>query len=126
MTTYPMTYPNDGDARFTGELIDEIAAVLIAHGFPPAFDDDTVFAGLRDAVHGFLYGPEFNAGDRVSWLHGWADSPVVIYTGTVEAVADTESGPVARIATDPHPTQSYPRHPVVPCKALTRILGGVS
>jgi hypothetical protein len=56
--SYPLTCPNEGDARFTGELIDEIAAVLVAHGFPPLFDDDTVFAGLREALTRFLYGAE--------------------------------------------------------------------
>lgn len=66
--SYPLTYPDNGDARFTGELIDEIGAVLTAHGYPPVDGDDTAFAGLREALRGFLYGPEFDRGDEVTWF----------------------------------------------------------
>jgi hypothetical protein len=95
MTTYPLTLPNEGDARFTGELIDDVAAVLVAHGFPPLFDDDTVFGALRGALAGFLYGPAFKPGDRVSWYDGYTN---MVRTGTVRSVANTGNGPIAQIS----------------------------
>lgn len=71
--TYPLTYPDNGDARFTGELLDEIADVLAAHGFPEPGADPTVFAVLRSAVAAFLYGPDADKADEPVW---WTDSDV--------------------------------------------------
>jgi hypothetical protein len=76
MSAYPLTFPNEGDARFTGGLLDEIANVLTAHGFPPAGDDETDWAVLRSAVALFLYGSTAsNADDIVMWpdVAGWDD-----------------------------------------------------
>lgn len=102
--TYPLTLPDNGDARFTGALIDEIAAVLVAHGYPPRFDDDpTVFADLRDALASFLYAPDTDdrpiiAGDRVTWTSKRTGQ---IHTGTVETIHTWRVlTPDARVDTD--------------------------
>lgn len=68
---YPLTYPDHGDARFTGELLDDIADVLAAHGFPHAGNDDTDFAVLRTAIGAFLYGADAAKADNPVW---WTDS----------------------------------------------------
>jgi hypothetical protein len=118
MNTYPLTLP-DGDPRFTGNLIDDVAAVLVAHGFPPLFEDDTVFAGLRTALTGFLYGPAFNTGNKVTWFQ---DNKV--WNGHVEFVTNTDDGPVARIATSPQPGGKYRTTEVIACRHLTLVPGG--
>lgn len=110
--TYPLTYPDAGDARFTGELLDEIGNVLVAHGYPPVDGDDTAFAGLREALRTFLYGPDIDYGDHVAWF----DAGQVL-SGTVEVVAKTDNGLVARILTDSRPAMRT----VVPCRDLTPI-----
>lgn len=71
--SYPLPYPDNGDARFTGGLLDEIADVLAAHGFPHAGNDDTAFAVLRTSVAAFLYGPDATKADEPVW---WTDSDV--------------------------------------------------
>lgn len=70
MTTYPLPRRDDGDPRFTGELIDAVADLLAAHGYPAISDDDTNFARLRDALDGFLYGPENPAPYTPAQLEG--------------------------------------------------------
>ncbi|NUQ98339.1 MAG: hypothetical protein HOY79_17905 [Streptomyces sp.] len=121
--TFPLTFPDD-DPRFTSELIDEISAVLTAHGYPAIDGDDTAFAGLREAIQTFLYGTEFNRGDIVTWM----ESDGRIWSGKVEFVTNTEDGPVARILTDPQP--GYRRvitvADTVPCRELTLVPGGAS
>lgn len=119
--TYPLTYPDNGDPRFTGALLDEIGAVLTAHGYPSVDGDDTAFADLREALRGFLYGSEFNRGDKVTWMAGSK-----VWCGRVDLVANTESGPVARILTDPQPGHSHRNTvtTVVPCRELTLVSGG--
>lgn len=120
--SYPLTYPDNGDPRFTGELIDEIGAVLAAHGYPPVDGDDTAFADLRDALRSFLYGPEFNAGDRVTWV-----SNGKVWSGRVEFIANTDDGPVARIQANPQPGYlGGAATSVVSCRRLTLIPGGAS
>jgi len=117
--TYPLRFP-DADPRFTGELIDEIGAVLAAHGFPPV-NDDTNFAGLREMLRVFLYGPAFDRGDKVSWLDG-----DTVRTGDINAVANAEDGPVARIVVYPQPgyTHRATVTAVVACRDLTLVPGG--
>lgn len=119
--TYPLPRPDNGDPRFTGELIDAVADLLAAHGYPAANGDDTDFAGLRDALARFLYGPEFNTGDRVAW---YCDGKV--WTGLIEVVADTGDGPVARISADPQPGDRGRTTSVVACSALTLTPWGAS
>ncbi|ACU71793.1 hypothetical protein Caci_2884 [Catenulispora acidiphila DSM 44928] len=118
--TYPLRFPND-DPRFSTALLDEINSVLINHGYPWVDDDDTSYADLRAALAGFLYGPAFNAGDKVSWVFDGN-----VRTGRVDIVANTPEGPVARIITDPQPGH---RHlatvtTVKACRELTPIPGG--
>lgn len=118
--SFPLTYPDAGDPRFTGELIDEIGAVLTAHGYPSASNDDTDFAGLRDALRGFLYGPEFNNGDEVVWFRKGK-----VWSGRVEYVANTDKGPVARIRPEKQPgSLGTPVTAVVPCRELTLVRAG--
>lgn len=118
--SYPLTYPDNGDARFTGGLLDEIGAVLTARGYPSVDGDDTAFADLREAVRGFLYGPEFNGGDKVTWAANGK-----VWSGRIEFVANTKDGPVARILVDSQP--GYRRDgttAVVACRELTLVRGG--
>lgn len=119
--TYPLTYPDNGDARFTGELLDEIGAVLTAHGYPPVDGDDTDFGRLREAIQTFLYGAEFNAGDKVTWVSG-----DFVRTGRIDVVANTGSGPVARIVADAQPGYRHTSTvtTVVPCRDLTLVRDG--
>jgi hypothetical protein len=119
--SYPLTYPDNGDARFTGELIDEIGAVLTAHGYPSVDGDDTAFAGLREALRGFLYGPEFDRGDEVTWFRNGK-----VWSGRIEFIANTDGGPVARVRIDPQQSFEYRgTDTVVPCRELTPVRDGV-
>lgn len=116
--SYPLRFPDD-DPRFTSELLDEISAVLIRHGYPWTDSDDTSFADLRAALAGFLYGPAFNTGDRVTWVGN--DK---VWCSRVEYVANTDKGPVARVLTDPQPGGSCRTVDVVACRKLTLVPGG--
>lgn len=116
--TYPLRFPDD-DPRFSSALIDDISAVLIRHGYPWVDDDDPSFADLRAALAGFLYGPAFNAGARVTWV---ANDKV--WCSRVEYVTNTEKGPVARLLTDPQPGGTCRTTDVVPCRNLTLVRDG--
>lgn len=117
--SYPLRFPDD-DPRFTAELIAEIGAVLTAHGYPP-IGDDTAFAGLRETLCGFLYGPAFNSGDKVTWI---CDGNV--WSGRIDAITNTDQGQVARILTSPQPgfRHLHAVTDVVPCRELTLVAGG--
>lgn len=118
--TYPLTYPDNGDPRFTGELIDEIGAVLAAHGYPSVDGDDTDFAGLRDALHTFLYGPEFNRGDEVVWFRN-----NMVWSGRIQVLANTDDGLVARVRVDRQERYEFSgTTTVVPCRELTLVRDG--
>jgi len=116
--SYPLKFPDD-DPRFTSELIDEISAVLINHGYPWTDSGDTSFADLRAAMARFLYGPAFNPGDKVTWV-----SDGKVWNGQVEYVATGDNGPVARIDTDPQRGGLYRTTWVVACRNLTLIPDG--
>lgn len=118
--TYPLTYPDNGDPRFTGELLDEIAAALAAHGYPPADGNDTDFAGLRDTLRTFLYGPEFNRDDEVVWFRSSK-----VWSGRIQVLANTDDGLVARVRVDRQDGYEFGgTTTVVPCRDLTLIPGG--
>jgi hypothetical protein len=116
--SYPLRFPDD-DPRFSNDLIAEIANVLYAHGYPTVIGNDTAFDGLRAALASFLYGPAFNPGDKVTWVCN--DK---VWNGKVEYVANGDSGPVARIDTDPQSGGLYRTTWVVPCRELTLVSGG--
>lgn len=116
--TYPLRFPDD-DPRFSNALIAEIATALAAHGYPTIGGSDTAFADLRAALAGFLYGPAFNRGDRVTWI-----SNDKVWCGWVEYVTNTENGQVARIQTDPQPGDRYHFTNIVPCRELTLVQDG--
>lgn len=118
--SYPLTYPDNGDPRFTGELIDEIGAVLTAHGYPSVDGNDTDFARLRDAIQTFLYGPEFGRDDEVTWFRNGR-----VWSGRVEFVANSDDGLVARVQIDPQVGYtSRGTTTVVPCCDLTLVRDG--
>lgn len=118
--SFPLTYPDNGDPHFTGELIEKIAAVLTAHGYPSASNDDTDFADLRDALRTFLYGPEFDRGDEVVWFRNGKPQ-----SGRVEFTANADDGLSACIKLDAYPDDPYsPVTAVVPCRDLTPIRDG--
>jgi hypothetical protein len=116
--SYPLRFPDD-DPRFTSELLDDISAVLIRHGYPWTENGDASFADLRAALAGFLYGPAFNRGDKVTWV---SDSKV--YSGKVEYVANGDNGPVARIDASPQPGGMCRFTTVVACRKLTLVPDG--
>lgn len=118
--TYPLTLPDNGDPRFTGELLDEIGAVLAAHGYPSVDGDDTDFARLREAIQTFLYGPEFDRGDEVVWFRKGK-----VWSGQVQFTANADDGLSACIKLDAYPDDPYsPVTTVVACRELTLIPGG--
>lgn len=117
--TYPLTLPHDGDPRFTGQLLDEIAAVLTAHGYPSLSDDDTDFAGLRGALERFLYGLPFNIGDKVTWTRNGK-----VWDGRVDCIAADTDGPVARIIAGTQLGVRGPFTVIVPCRDLTLVPDG--
>lgn len=117
--SYPLRFPDD-DPRFSNDLIAEIANVLYAHGYPTVIGDETAFDGLRAALTGFLYGPAFNAGDKVTWV-----SDGKVWNGSVEYVANSDNGPVARIRTEPQPGDLFRIvTSVVDCRYLTLVPAG--
>lgn len=116
--SFPLRFPDD-DPRFSSHLLDDISAVLINHGYPWVDGDDTAFADLRAALAGFLYGPAFNAGDKVSWVDG-----ELVRSGHVDTVANGSGGQVARIITDPQPGYVSTFIGVVPCRELTPVRDG--
>lgn len=61
---YPLTAPAD-DARFTFGLINDVAEVLAAHGYPP-ITSGLDFIHLRQVLFGFLYQPAPSAMDTVT------------------------------------------------------------
>lgn len=116
--SYPLPRADDGDARFTGELIDGIAQLLADHGFPPVADD-TDFARLRDTLADFLYGPEFDLGDNVTWYRNGT-----VWTGFINAITGGDEGPIARVLTEIQPDGIGRLTATVPCSELTRISNG--
>lgn len=118
--SYPLTSPDNGDPRLTGELIDKIGAVLVAHGYPSAGNDDTDFARLRDALRTFLYGPEFNRGDEVVWFRN-----NMVWSGRIQVLANTDDGRVARVRIDRQEGYEFGgTTTVVPCRKLTLVQDG--
>ena len=93
--------------------------VLKFHGYPSAAEDDATVKDLRAALAGFLYGPAFSKGDKVTWLR---DNKV--WNGRVELVANTDTGQVARIDADAQPGGLYRTTTVVSCRDLTLVRDG--
>ena len=63
---YPVLRPpgeGDEDPRFTYGLVFEVADVLANHGFPPVRSGEDLVE-LRQALFGFLYGPQGSEVDR--------------------------------------------------------------
>jgi len=116
--SYPLKFPDD-DPRFSDALIEEISATLAGHGYTWDNNDDAATAGLRAALAGFLYGPAFNRGDKVTWV-----SDNKVYSGKVEYVATGDNGPVARIDASPQPGGLCRFTTVVPCRNLTLVRDG--
>lgn len=116
--SFPLRFPDD-DPRFTAELVDAVANVLVQHGYPRPDSTDTSHADLRAALAGFLYGPAFNNGDKVTWVRDGK-----VWNGKVSYVANGNSGQVARIKADPQPGDRYYVTAVVPCRDLTLVQAG--
>lgn len=118
--SYPLKFPDD-DPRFSPALILDVANVLKSYGYPSATEDADTIAGLRAALAGFLYGPAFNNGDKVTWMGN-----EYVWTGRVDTVANTSDGQVARIITDPQPgsRHSHTVVSVIPCRELTLVRDG--
>jgi hypothetical protein len=57
---YPLPDCAAGDGRFTHELCGEVADLITSHGYPHIHAAD--FEALREALRGFLYGPEWCPG----------------------------------------------------------------
>lgn len=116
--SYPLRFPDD-DPRFSPALILDVANVLKSYGYPSVTEDAATIDDLRAALAGFLYGPAFNAGDKVTWV-----TNDKVWHGRVEYVANTKTGQVARIQTDPQPGETYRVTSVVACRKLTLVPGG--
>lgn len=116
--TYPLTLPDD-DPRFSPALILDVANVLTSYGYPSAIEDADTIADLRAALAGFLYGPAFNSGDKVTWMSG-----DTVRSGHIDVVANGDDGQVARVITDPKPGYSGTFISVVPCRKLMLVPGG--
>ncbi|MDJ1644505.1 hypothetical protein [Streptomyces pakalii] len=52
---YPMSHPGPDD-RFSEELVNSVAALLVGYGYPP-FENLQDWAALETALGAFLYQP---------------------------------------------------------------------
>lgn len=117
--TYPLTLPDNGDPHFSGELLDEIGAVLTAHGYPSVDGDDTDFARLRVAIQTFLYGPEFDRDDEVVWFGSGK-----AWSGWVKFVANAGDELVAHVWINSQSGFTPCGTTTVPCRELTLVRDG--